>query len=55
MENIYYLIIISAIIVEYLLSSLSSLLDIKNISPNIPPDFEKAYNQEKYTKSQDYF
>jgi len=54
MENIYYLIIISAIIVEYLLSSLSSLLDIKNISPNIPPDFEKAYDQEKYTKSQDY-
>jgi len=54
MENIYYLIIISAIIVEYLLSSLSSLLDIINISPNIPPDFEKAYDQEKYTKSQDY-
>ena len=54
MESIYYLIIISAIIVEYLLSSLSSILDIKNISPNIPSDFEKAYDQEKYTKSQDY-
>jgi len=54
MENIYYLIIISAIIVEYLLSSISSILDIKNISPNILPDFEKAYDQEKYTKSQDY-
>ena len=54
MENIYYLIIISAIIVEYLLSNISSILDIKNISPNIPPDFEKAYDQEKYTKSQEY-
>ena len=54
MENLYFLIIISAIIVEYLLSSFSSILDIKNISPNIPPDFEKAYDQEKYTKSQDY-
>ena len=54
MENIYYLIIISAIIIEYLLSSISSILDIKNISPNILPDFEKAYDQEKYTKSQDY-
>ena len=54
MENIYYIIIITAIIFEFLLSSLSSFLDIKNITSNIPKAFKKAYNQEKYVKSQEY-
>ena len=54
MENLYYYIIIFAIIIEYLLSSVSSILDIKNITPTIPSDFKKAYDQEKYILSQDY-
>ena len=54
MENFYYYIIIFAIIIEYLLSSVSSILDIKNITPTIPSDFKKAYDQEKYILSQDY-
>jgi len=54
MENLYYYIIIFAIIIEYLLSSISSILDIKNITPIIPSDFKKAYDQEKYILSQDY-
>ena len=54
MENLYYYIIIFAIIIEYVLSSISSILDIKNITPTIPSDFKKAYDQEKYILSQDY-
>ena len=54
MENLYYLIIVSAIIIEYLLSSISSVLDIKNITPIIPLDFKKAYDGEKYVRSQEY-
>ena len=54
MENLYYYIIIFAIIIEYLFSSISSILDIKNITPTIPSDFKKAYDQEKYILSQDY-
>ena len=54
MENLYYYIIIFAIIIEYLLSGISSILDIKNITPTIPSDFKKAYDQEKYILSQDY-
>ena len=54
MENLYFYIIIFAIIIEYLLSSISSILDIKNITPTIPSDFKKAYDQEKYILSQDY-
>ena len=54
MENLYYYIIVIAIIIEYLFSSISSILDIKNITPIIPSDFKKAYDQEKYILSQDY-
>ena len=54
MENLYYLIIVSAIIIEYLLTSISSVLDIKNITPIIPLDFKKAYDGEKYIQSQEY-
>ena len=54
MENLYYLIIVTAIIVEYLLSSVSSFLDIKNITPIIPQDFKKAYDEKKYVQSQEY-
>ena len=54
MDNLYYLIIVTAIIIEYLLSSTSSILDIKNITPIIPSDFKKAYDQEKYFRSQEY-
>ena len=54
MENLFYYIIIFAIIIEYLLSSISSILDIKNITRTIPSDFKKAYDQEKYILSQDY-
>ena len=54
MENLYYLIIVSAIIIEYLLSSISSVLDIKNFTPIIPLDFKKAYDGEKYVRSQEY-
>ena len=41
MENLYYYIIVIAIIIEYLFSSISSILDIKNITPTIPSDFKK--------------
>ena len=54
MENLYYYIFVIAIIIEYLFSSISSILDIKNITPTIPSDFKKAYDQEKYILSQDY-
>ena len=54
MENLYYLIIVTAIIVEYLLSSVSSFLDLKNITPIIPQDFKKAYDEKKYVRSQEY-
>ena len=39
---------------EYVISSVSSLLDLGNINPDIPDHFKKAYDKKKYAKSQDY-
>ncbi|MBL7013739.1 MAG: M48 family metallopeptidase [Candidatus Marinimicrobia bacterium] len=54
MEQTYYIIIMSALVGEYLLSTASSILNMKNISPNIPDEFKDVYDEEKYKKSQDY-
>ena len=39
---------------EYVISSVSSLLDLGNINPDIPDHFKKAYDKNKYAKSQEY-
>ena len=54
MENLYYIIIVSAIIIEYILSSVGSILDLLNITLEIPKDFQDAYDKNKYSKSQEY-
>ncbi len=54
MENIYYYIIISAIVFEYVISSVSSFLDLGNINQDIPDHFKKAFDKKKYAKSQQY-
>ena len=54
MDFLFYIIIISAIIFEYLISSLSAILNMKSISAILPEGFEKVYNKNKYAKSQKY-
>ncbi len=54
MEQTYYLIIIFALVVEYLLSTVSSILDMGNIVEEVPADFQDVYDREKYARSQSY-
>ena len=54
MEQTYYLIIIFALAVEYLLSTVSSILDMRNIIEDVPADFQDVYDREKYARSQAY-
>ena len=54
MEQIYYFIIIGALIFEFGLSTLSSLLNMTSISKVVPDGFQDYYNEEKYVKSQLY-
>ena len=54
MEQTYYLIIIFALAVDYLLSTVSSILDMGNIVEEVPADFQDVYDREKYARSQSY-
>lgn len=52
--NIYFIIIISAIIFDYLLSMIINTLNLKALDPILPSEFTDVYDKEKYKKSQDY-
>ncbi len=52
--NIYMLIIISFLIIIYLIDTIADRLNVKNISGDIPAEFEGYYDGEKYAKSQEY-
>lgn len=54
MEQTYYWIIIGALIGEYLLSTISSILNMRSISENVPDGFQEYYDEKKYAKSQAY-
>ena len=54
MEQTYYFIIIGALIVEYLLSTISSVLNMNSITTTIPDGFQEFYDDKKYSKSQEY-
>ena len=52
--SIYFIIIIGAIIFEYLLSFIVKILNIKALDPNVPKEFKDIFDQDKYTKAQEY-
>ena len=54
MEQTYYLIIIGALILEYFLSTVSSVLNMNSIAEDVPDGFQSHYDGEKYAKSQTY-
>ena len=54
MEQAYYFIIIGALLFEFILSTLSSILNMKSISKVVPDGFQDYYDEEKYAKSQLY-
>ena len=54
MEQTYYLIIVGALLVEYALSTISSIFNMKSITEKIPDGFQEYYDEEKYSSSQSY-
>lgn len=54
MELVYYFIIIGALIGEYLLSTVSAVLNMGSITPEVPQEFQDVYDTGKYAKSQEY-
>ncbi len=52
--NIYTFMILFFIIVIYLVETTADLLNVKNISNNIPQEFDGYFDKEKYLKTQEY-
>ncbi|MDR1418146.1 MAG: M48 family metallopeptidase [Endomicrobium sp.] len=52
--NIYTYIVLSFIVSIYLIKTIADLLNVKNITNNIPIEFENYFDKEKYEKSQKY-
>ena len=52
--NFYYIFIISAIIIEFILARTTGYLNIKSLSPELPEEFKNSYNESKYNQSQRY-
>ena len=50
MEQTFYYIIVGALIFEYTLSTVSSVLNMNSIDENIPSGFENYYDKNKYSK-----
>ena len=54
MESTYYFIIVGVLLFEYLLSTISSTLNMNSITEDIPDGFQDYYDKDKYAKSQSY-
>jgi STE24 endopeptidase len=52
--NPYLLIILAILIFSYFLDLIVEILNLKNINPELPGEFEGYYDAEKYRKSQEY-
>ena len=52
--NIYLTIIVAALLLEFFLHTLSKILDLKNLSTDLPSEFKDYYTQEEYARSQKY-
>ena len=52
--NIYLFIIIAALLLDFFLHTLAKFLDLKNLSTELPAEFEDYYSKKEYARSQEY-
>jgi STE24 endopeptidase len=52
--NIFTIIILTAIVIDFVLEVVSNRLNLKALSKQLPDEFEDVYDQETYAKSQEY-
>ena len=52
--NIYLVIIVAALVLNYAISSVAAWLNLKNIREEVPEEFKGFYPEDKYRKSQQY-
>lgn len=52
--NIYAVIILTALFLDYILDLVSNSLNLKALDPELPDEFSEVFDSEKYRKSQEY-
>ena len=52
--NVYALIIVCALVGEYILSLLSSALNLGSLRTTLPTEFSGVFGEERYAQSQKY-
>jgi len=52
--NIFTIIILTAIVIDFVLGVVSNRLNLKSLSTSIPEEFKGVYDEETYAKSQEY-
>ncbi len=52
--NIYAVIILATLLFDFVLNLFADLLNLRNLSSDLPPEFKDVYDAEKYEKSQEY-
>lgn len=52
--NIITIIILAAILIDFILDLVSNRLNLKSLSKTLPKEFEGVYDEETYAKSQEY-
>ena len=52
--NFYFIFIISAISIEFILARITGYLNITSLSPELPEEFKNSYDESKYQNSQNY-
>lgn len=52
--NIYLVVILTAILAAFVLENLSRLLNTRNLSPELPSEFQGVYDPDEYRRSQRY-
>ena len=52
--NLIAVIILVAILAEYLLDTIADRFNLKSLSKQVPDEFEEVYDEETYAKSQEY-
>ncbi len=52
--NPYLIFILAVLLLGYLLNIIVSILEVRSLAPELPAEFNDVYDEEKYSKSQQY-
>ena len=52
--NGFAILILAVLVAEYALSAVSSILNLRALSPSLPPEFNGVFDADRYARSQEY-